>query len=45
MLTLPSLPADETRAPIIAIRSKKATKNDRIKPIIEAKTNLKKSFI
>lgn len=44
-VTLPSLPADETIPTIKAIRSMKTRKNDRIKPTIEAKTNLKNSFI
>jgi hypothetical protein len=44
-LTFSSLPAEETMATTMVIRTKKTTKKDRMKPIIEAKTNLKNSFI
>lgn len=44
-ITFPSLAADETIAVITRINSTNTTKNDRIKPSIEANTNLKNSFI
>lgn len=44
-ITFPSFAVEETIAVIARINSKNTTKNDKIKPSIEANTNLKNSFI
>lgn len=44
-ITFPSFAAEETIAVTARIKSKHTTKNDKIKPSIEANTNLKNSFI